>query len=55
MSENIIVASDGLRSTSDLSVREAVCDYHDEDVEFLGERSPFESTDDQPTLSEWSA
>jgi len=52
---DIIVARDDVRTTSGLSVREATQDYHGEDVEFLNERSPFEHTDDQPTLAEWSA
>ena len=55
MTDDILVARDDVRTTSDLSVREATQDVHGEDVEFLTERSPFESADDQPTLSEWSA
>ena len=53
MSE-IVVAGDDLRTPDETTVREAAQDIHGEDIEFLGDRSPFESTDDQPTLDEWS-
>ena len=56
MSDDIIVARDDLRPTSDLSVREAAQDIHGEDIEFLDERSAYALDDDGPetTLAEWS-